>query len=384
NEFSLVNALGASNGEILCNLEANRSPGMESKPGWLTTGREAVFGGLTSELEDDLLDENEDIAHLSRNNKILIKCIRNKREEFFRLLSQYPRDRIAVILGTSTSGSDEADHYLSGRPQSFNFNSYAQELGDPARYVSKRLNLKGPSYTVSTACTSTSAAFCIAHRLIESDIVDAAITGGADTFARMTINGFDSLGLLSSKTCRPFARNRKGLTIGEGGGLFFLSKKESGIAFLGYGETTDGYHMTAPDPTGSGLALAMEQALKMANLKASEITYLNLHGTATPLNDASEAKAAKQVFGSVPASSTKNLTGHNLGSCGATEAGLLCLLLSSTNLKMPAQSEESDYFDPSIPEFGLLKQSTILDKGPMMSNNVAFGGNNVSLILGPS
>jgi 3-oxoacyl-[acyl-carrier-protein] synthase-1 len=222
-----------------------------------------------------------------------------------------------------------------------------------------------------------------AARLIKAGMLDAALVGGADTLARMPINGFNALGALSKDVCRPFAADRRGITIGEAAGLFLMTREGGAVRLMGYGETSDGYHMTAPDPEGTEAAHAMEEALERAHLKPSDITYLNLHGTGTALNDEAEARAVHQVFpGGVPCSSTKMYTGHTLGAAGCTEAGLLCLLLTAPEeVTVPKAIDAADY-DPALPAIGCFTKAARIVRGPMMTNNFAFGGNNVSLIFG--
>jgi 3-oxoacyl-[acyl-carrier-protein] synthase-1 len=346
---------------------------------WLASGEKAYFGTVPETLP---CLPPEFSLHESRNNRLLLACFQAKEAAFRRGLAEFAPERVGVILGTSTSGSDEADRYFCGAGTE-DFHGYAQELGDPSRFLSQYLGLKGISFTVSTACTSSTRAFVSAARLIKAGMLDAALVGGADTLARMPINGFNALGALSKDVCRPFAADRRGITIGEAAGLFLMTREGGAVRLMGYGETSDGYHMTAPDPEGTKAAHAMEEALERAHLKASDITYLNLHGTGTALNDEAEARAVHKVFPQgVPCSSTKMYTGHTLGAAGCTEAGLLCLLLTAPeDFTAPKAIDAADY-DPALPAIGCFTEDTRIVRGPMMTNNFAFGGNNVSLIFG--
>lgn len=382
-EFSLMNALGNTNSEILSNLKSGIAPGMKKEKGWLVSGEPAYFG----KVDDNGLNHFPEkfLPHQSRNNQLLLTCFNHHETAFRALLSGYSPARVGVILGTSTSGSREAESYvrasLFGRE--LPFHGYSQELGDPSRFLSLYLGLTGPAFTISTACTSSTRSFISADRLINSGVIDAAIVGGVDTLSKMPINGFDSLEAMSHGLCRPFSKDRDGITIGEGVGLFFVSGKKAPIALLGFGESSDGYHMTSPIPTGEGAIAAMKQALDHAKLQPQEMAYLNLHGTGTVLNDQMECLAVSKVFGTaVACTSTKNLTGHTLGAAGATEAGILSLLLGAETASIPGQGLDEDRYDNKVLDMGLILQTRNLTKGPMMTNNFAFGGNNVSLIFG--
>jgi 3-oxoacyl-[acyl-carrier-protein] synthase-1 len=189
--------------------------------------------------------------------------------------------------------------------------------------------------------SSSGKAFASAARLIKQDLCDAVIVVGCDTLCEMTLNGFDCLDAISQELCLPFHNNRTGINIGEGAAAFILSKESSEISLLGVGESSDGHHITAPDPSGEGARLAMIRALEPAHLTSDDIGYLNLHGTATILNDNMESNAVRDVFKTeVACSSTKSLTGHTLGAAAATEVGMCWLLLSdmyNPQKKLPKQ-----------------------------------------------
>ena len=204
------------------------------------------------------------------------------------------------------------------------------------------------------------------------------IAGGADSLCGLTVNGFASLEALSDNPCLPFSANRDGINLGEAAALFLVTPETGGIQLSGYGETSDAYHISAPRPDGSGAAAAMQQALDMARLPSSAIDYLNLHGTATRQNDSMEAIAVSQLFGNtLPCSSTKPLTGHTLGACGALEAAFCWLTLDAG--RIPPQVNDGQ-FDPELPE---LNYATALNRKCLraLSNSFAFGGNNIALLL---
>lgn len=380
----MVNALGNNLDEIAANLQANTAPGMgPDTDGWLQQG-ECWVGRINGELPEIA---PEMARYNSRNNRLLLAALAQIRPQVDDAIARYGNERVAVILGTSTSGLDEGDRMVSGSHEGTPPASYyygQQELGDPSRFLSDHLQLFGPALTISTACSSSARAIITGKRLIESGMVDAAIVGGADTLSRMPINGFNSLESLSDVRCKPFSAERNGITIGEAGALILLTKEPGKVCLLGVGESSDAWHMSAPHPEGVGAIRAIEMALREAKLAATDIGYINMHGTATRLNDEIEAKVVNQLFGeSVPASSTKHLTGHTLGAAGACEA-VLCYLLLERDLLLPAQDFTDAHQDMSLAACGLLTAPQPFLKPIMLSNSFAFGGNNACLIFGVS
>lgn len=378
----MVNALGNSAEEIAANLSRGVAPGMHSRAGWLQGGEDIVLGGVEGELPsipDHLA------AHRTRNNQLLLAALAQIQPAVDEAIARVGHDRVAVVLGTSTSGLDEGDEHvrlsLNGEA-STRWQYPQQELGDPSRFLANWLNLDGPAFTLSTACSSSARAIISGRRLIDAGLVDIAIVGGADTLSRMPVNGFHSLESLSTTLCEPFGRDRRGITIGEGAALMILTREPQPVALLGIGESSDAYHISAPHPQGEGAIRAIQQALNEAGLKPDEIGYINLHGTATPLNDQIESQVIHDLFGdAVPCSSTKHLTGHTLGAAGITEAALSWLILTQ-ELPLPAQDFTRYAPDPALPSCGVLHQPAALEKPVILSNSFAFGGNNASILLG--
>ncbi|MDK9606903.1 beta-ketoacyl-[acyl-carrier-protein] synthase family protein [Lelliottia wanjuensis] len=378
----MVNALGNSAEEIAANLSRGVAPGMHSRAGWLQGGEDIVLGGVEGELPsipDHLA------AHRTRNNQLLLAALAQIQPAVDEAIARVGHDRVAVVLGTSTSGLDEGDEHvrlsLNGEA-STRWQYPQQELGDPSRFLANWLNLEGPAFTLSTACSSSARAIISGRRLIDAGLVDIAIVGGADTLSRMPVNGFHSLESLSTTLCEPFGRDRRGITIGEGAALMILTREPQPVALLGIGESSDAYHISAPHPQGEGAIRAIQQALNEAGLKPDQIGYINLHGTATPLNDQIEAQVIHDLFGdAVPCSSTKHLTGHTLGAAGITEAALSWLILTQ-KLPLPAQDFTRYAPDPALPSCGVLHQPAALEKPIILSNSFAFGGNNASILLG--
>ena len=324
----------------------------------------------------------------SRNNRLMLLALQEIAPEIEAARQRYGADRFAVILGTSTSGIAEGEAAFSVRhrtghwPTTFDYRQ--QELGGLSNFVAAALRVTGPAYTIATACSSSAKVFASARRLLMAGICDAAVVGGADTICRTTLNGFASLDAMSRGLCNPFSRNRDGINIGEGAAAFLLSREAAPISLLGYGESSDAHHLSAPDPAGVGAQTAMSAALGDAGIGAADIDYVNLHGTGTVLNDSMEGIAVHGLFGGkVPCSSTKAMTGHMLGAAGACEAAFLWLALELGALLPPHVWD--GVRDPAIPALDLVEVGGRLpakDRFAMMSNSFAFGGNNIALILG--
>ena len=380
--IGMINALGQSTGEIAANLTQGIAPGMRQRENWLQHHQDAVLGGVDGKLP---AIPDSFAAHRSRNNQLLLAALAQIQPVVDEALQRFGADRIAVVLGTSTSGLDEGDRHVShitNHEASPSWQYPQQELGDPSRFLAAWLGLDGPAFTLSTACSSSARAIISGRRLIEAGLADMAIVGGADTLSRMPINGFNSLESLSTTLCQPFGRDRAGITIGEGAALMVLTREPHPIALLGVGESSDAHHISAPHPQGAGAIRAIEQALQDAGLKPEEVGYINLHGTATLLNDQIEANVVHDLFGErVPCSSTKHLTGHTLGAAGITEAALSALILLF-DLPLPAQDFSRYPVDPTLPPCGLLHAAEPLTRPVILSNSFAFGGNNASIVLG--
>ncbi|EXU74587.1 beta-ketoacyl-[acyl-carrier-protein] synthase family protein [Erwinia mallotivora] len=373
----MLSALGNDMAETASNLSQGIAPGMGPDSGWLLHGRSCWTGRVNAPLP---AIGGELAAHSCRNNQLLLAALAQIRPQVDQAIARFGHQRVAVVLGTSTAGLDEADGFVSGRVENYHY--FRQELGDPSRFLAQYLQLTGPAYTLSTACSSSARALISGKRLIESGLADVAIVGGADTLSRMPLNGFDSLESLSPGRCAPFSTERDGITIGEGAALMLLTREPQAVAVCGTGESPDAYHMSAPHPQGDGAERAISMALQQAGLEPGALGYINLHGTATRLNDQMEAAVIGRLFGeAVPCSSTKHLTGHTLGAAGICEAAL-CWLLLSGDIPLPAQDFSDGEPDESLAACGLLLCPAPLARPFVMSNSFAFGGNNTCLILG--
>ena len=338
-------ALGRTKDELKANLTSAQAPFMYERTGYLASGQKLMLGGVDGPLPSipEALS-----AHNSRNNQLLLSCLKQIEPELTSTLEQVGPERLGIVMGTSTSGLDEADHKVSN-PEDRRWHYAMQELGDPSRFVQLYLKTTGPAYTISTACSSSARAVITGIRMLQSGMCDAVLCGGADTLCRMPINGFKSLELVSDELCAPFAAERKGITIGEGAGLVLLTQEPKGsLALVGYGESSDAYHVSAPEPEGKGAERAMRMALEHAHLTPNDLGYINLHGTASVMNDKAEACVMHRVFGNhTPCSSTKYLTGHTLGASGIVEL-CLCALTLEHNLPLVPQDFSHNHLDATI------------------------------------
>lgn len=386
--FSLVTSLGAGQQATLAALREGRS-GLQ--PCTLESLPLPGYVGQVRELDDFFLT-GEVARFNSRNNRLAALALN---EDGFRAAAvagrdRYGADRIGIFLGTSTSGLLETetafrhlDPATGALPPRFDYarthNTYS--IG---RFVREDLGLAGPASVVSSACASTAKAFAGASRMIAAGICDAAIVGGADTLCATTLYGFQSLNVMSDEPCRPFDRDRRGISVGEAAGFALLEKpgaadSDDTVLLLGAGESSDAYHMSSPHPEGLGARLAMERALTAAGLKAGDIDYVNLHGTATLVGDAAEDRAVADLLGSAtPCNSTKGCTGHTLGACGIIEA--IFSALSILHGFMPG-SPQTRTVDPSL-KSQYLVESRRARVDRVLSNSFGFGGANCSLLLG--
>lgn len=348
--------------------------------------RPLPLGMVTAELAPVALTAED-----SRNNRLLAAAVTPLLPTVDQLKTRFGHHRIGVVIGTSTSGIAEGEAALEAvgdQPLLAEGYRYTtQEFSAPSRFLTRWLDLGGPSFVLSSACTSGGKALAAAARLLKLGVCDAVLAGGVDSLCRMTLGGFSSLTVTADTPCNPFSANRCGTNIGEGAAVFLMTREPGdsdtgSVRLAGWGETSDAYHISSPDPQARGAAAAMRHALAMAAVSPDHIDYLNLHGTATVHNDLMEAHAVRQVLDyTVPCSSTKPLTGHTLAAAGAVEALLCWLLLQRDDGLLPPHHWDG-VVDPELPELAGLAR-TRLDRPPrtVMSNSFAFGGNNLSLIL---
>jgi len=350
-----------------------------------------TYTGMVDELasvkvREDLSDfecRNNRLAQLSLQQDNFLASVEEAK-------SRYGAQRIAVILGTSTSGIQETELAFLHRnketdelPADFKF-STTHNLFATSDFVRSYLGLTGHASMISTACSSAAKAFASAWRMMAAGICDAAVVGGADSLALNTLYGFSALELVSSLPCRPCSPDRSGISIGEAAGFALLewpenSKGKQNFYLKGYGESSDAYHMSTPRPDGSGAAMAMSAAIKRAEMDPTQIDYINMHGTASDVNDSMEDKAISRVVGTqTPSSATKGWTGHTLGTAGMVEAAISLLVMEHGLLP---GTMNTDAIDPSFTS-NILLQNREAEVNNVLSNSFGFGGTNCSLLLG--
>jgi len=300
--------------------------------------------------------------------------------------TRHGADRIAVYVATSTAGVQQTElAYRAYRsdggalPDWFNHRT-TQNSFSVADYTRLRLGLAGPCAAVSTACSSSAKVFASAARAIAAGLCDAAVVGGVDSLCLTTLYGFNALQLISHDICRPADVDRNGLSLGEAAGFALIEPGiDTPLRLLGYGESNDAHHMSAPHPEGRGAHEAMQAALTRAGVEPSSVDYINLHGTGTPVNDLAEDKAVCALFGrDIPCSSTKGWSGHTLGAAGALEATLSLLCLRHGLLPRSLNTRKVD----TRIEGNILLQTRRAPLQRVLSNSFGFGGTNCSLLFG--
>jgi 3-oxoacyl-[acyl-carrier-protein] synthase I len=386
--FTAVNALGRGIESIFERLRSGRSGLVPCR--FENVKLETHVGEVAG------LDEVPVVERLAefdcRNNRLAEAALRQDGFEHAvaAAVASYGASRIAVVLGTSTSGILATEHAYRRRdpasgalPADFHF-ATTHNLYATADFVQRYLGLTGPAAMISTACSSSAKAFAQAWRLMQLGLCDAAVVGGVDSLCLNTLYGFASLDLVAREPCRPCAADRAGISIGEAAGFALLERPDeaeavSGVSLLGYGESADAYHMSTPDPEGGGALASMRRALDSAGLEPGAIDYVNMHGTASQVNDAMEDKAVTALFGrDTPCSSTKGWTGHALGAAGITEAVIAALCIQRGFLPGCLNTTTVDTGFTSR----VLRDSREEKVSRVVSNSFGFGGSNCSLVFG--
>ncbi len=358
--LGIVSALGVGADETERRLFAGDTSGMKRVTG-LTEGGSTLFGFAP-------LSEAEFAAAPTRIGALLDAAMRQIEPNLAALYREVSPSRVGAVIGTSNSTMEE-----------FTDNPDKIDMAYPATRLVEKWGVKGPAWSVSTACSSGVKVFASARRLIAADICDAVIVGGADAYTRTVVEGFHSLEALSENLTRPLCPDRCGITLGEGAAVFILRKGGEGVRLLGVGESSDAHHLTAPDPEGVGAEAAMRAALADAQIAPGDVGYINLHGTGTVYNDSMECAAVRRVFGAqTPCSSTKPLTGHVLGAAGAIEAAL-CVITLRRGKGLPPHCASP--VDAELAPFPVARPGNTLEANVILSNSFAFGGSNASLVL---
>jgi 3-oxoacyl-[acyl-carrier-protein] synthase-1/3-oxoacyl-[acyl-carrier-protein] synthase II len=257
---------------------------------------------------------------------------------------------------------------------------------NPAAVLARAFGLTGPCQTIVNACSSGTDAVGLGASWIEAGLCDLVLAGGADELGRITCNGFISMRISAPGPCRPFDRDREGLNLGEGAAVLVLEAPEllrrrrarARSFVLGYGSSCDAYHPTAPSPDGAGLDRAIQEAMAAAGIQASQVAFVNAHGTATPDNDRVEGRVLAATLPGVPFLSTKGFTGHTLGAAGAIEAAFTVACLEQGRIPACAGFKTPDPDLGAVP----VTENTIIRGTVALSQSLAFGGNNAVLALG--
>jgi 3-oxoacyl-[acyl-carrier-protein] synthase-1 len=385
NALGVVSAIGEGIEETSRRLFAGEPGTLPSEQ--FSAGRAIPVGIASAALPS--LDQFA-IGFRSRNNQLALIAINQLRSAVADAVARFGANRVAVVIGTSTSGIGESELALRHRhatgelPPNYAFAQ--QELGTLATFVAEALGVRGPAYVHSSACSSGAKAMASAARLLRNGLADAVVTGGVDSLSGFTIAGFTALNLVSSQRCNPLSANRDGINIGEAAALFLMTGEPATVRLSGWGESSDGHHFSAPDPSGRGATLAINAALSRAGIDASAIEYVNLHATGTRANDSMEGAVIHAQFADrVPVSGTKPLTGHTLGAAGALEAAICWLTMQDENSRgsLPPHVWDGQP-DLSIPPLRVVGAGESLSRPPRatLSTSFAFGGANAALIFG--
>ncbi|WPB57082.1 beta-ketoacyl-ACP synthase [Xylophilus sp. GOD-11R] len=385
NDIGIVSALGHGVAATREALFATDGPlGVRPTDGH-TPGRPLHLGCVADPLPDL---SQAPVRFRSRNNRLIAAALAQIRPQVDRAVARWGPSRVGIVLGVSTAGLDEGiaarRAHAAGLPWPAGYDYAQQEMGNAAAWLAHELSVRGPAHVISTACSSGAKALASAARLLRGGRLDAVLAGGADALSGFTIAGFGALESVSADRCNPMSIDRRGINIGEGAALFLMSREPGPVRLAGWGESSDAHHMSAPDPTGHGALAAMRLAIERAGIDSDAIDYVNLHGTATPQNDAMESRAVAELLGlRVPVSSTKPLTGHALAAAGAIEAALgWCCLVDNPAHRLPPHWWDGRR-DPALPALHLVApgESAIRPIRHVLSNSFAFGGSNASLLL---
>ena len=386
--FTATSCIGRGLDATLASLRAQHS-GL--KPCDFDSAELATWIGAVDGVDSEVL--RPDLrAFDCRNNRLAQLGLRHDNFDHAvqALAARLGRQRIGVFIGTSTSGILQTelayrrrDPATGALPADFIY-ATTHNTFSVADFTRHYFGLSGPAVAVSSACSSSAKVFASARRMMAAGLIDAAVVGGVDSLCLTTLYGFNSLGLVSSQACRPFDVARDGISIGEAAAFALLERVPehldgNAVLLLGVGESSDAHHMSSPHPEGLGARIAMQDALRTAQLDAADIEYINLHGTATQSNDAAENRAVAAVFGSnTLCSSTKGATGHTLGAAGGMEAVICALALQHGLLPGGLNTQQ---LDPALP-LNYLLDNREFQVSRVLSNSFGFGGTNCSLIFG--
>ena len=341
-----------------------------------------IFGKefLVSEVAYELPEFPGKIGEIykTRTNRILLAAILGLKGEIDKAVRKYGKDRVGAVIGTTTTGVEENLRAFEGEKfDTAEFKIDRNSLCNPAEFAREFLGLKGVALGISTACTSGIKVFDSAINLINLGVCDAVVTGGVDSLNSLTLLGFNSLGVLSNKPCMPFDTNREGINIGEGAGLFVLSKDEiSPFRIKAVAGNADAFHITQPDPNANMQIRLIKELLRRTNLRDTD--FISLHATGTLANDAMEARAVAQTLPSTLCSGIKANIGHTLAAAGAIEAGVCVLAMEQSVAPMQIISD----FDQNLQPLNLVLENERKEIKNCLNLSFAFGGDNAAMIIG--
>jgi len=399
--LGIISPLGEELKTFWTNLTAG-SCGIAPITRFKTDGYTTKIAAEVKDFEPTKYFEKKEARRLDRFTQFALIATREALENAALEPEKLDLDRVSVILGTGVGGIEtlEEQHnvLLNRGPERVSPFFIPMMIANMAAgQIAINYGFRGHNVSTVTACASSSNAIGDAFRLLKQGLADVVVTGGSEApITPLAMAGFCSMRAMSTnnaepqKASRPFDAKRDGFVIGEGAGILVLETLEHaqnrGAAVLaeiiGYGCSCDAYHISAPDPEGRGAALAMKLALKEANVTPAEITYINAHGTSTPLGDRAETLAIKQVFGEcqdgLAASSTKSMTGHLLGAAGGLEA-IVCVMAMKKNIIPPTINYE--YPDPDCDLDYVPNKARSTPVEYALSNSLGFGGHNASLLF---
>lgn len=353
-----------------------------------TIHRDTFMAGEVKLSNPELIDLlNITDAQKQYSRTALLGCVAVREAIVNAALTERDLAETALVSGTTVGGMDITELQWHQKESDVSFLK-THPCGDSTNQMAELVGIKGYRTTLSTACSSGANAIIHGVRLIRSGRAKRVIAGGVDALSKFTLNGFNSLMIVDQQLCQPFDRDRRGLNLGEGAGFVVLESAEAAAErgcpplgeLTGFANANDAYHQTASSPDGQGAYLSMIQALEMANLQPSEVSYINAHGTGTDNNDQSESIAIQRVFGEdiPPYSSTKAYTGHTLGAAAGVEA-VISLLAIEYQVVFP-NLRWHNLIDgmTAAPITGQCQHMTV---NTVLSNSFGFGGNNSSLIF---
>ena len=396
-----INPLGNNVQDTWKNL-VNGVSGIDSITSFDTSNLPVTFAGEVKNFDANEYMGKQHARKLDRSGHLSIYATEEALKDARLDNQERLGPNVGIVFGTGIGGigaTEDAVRTFDERgPSRVNPLAITQLMPNSSTgQVAIKFGIEGPSVTITTACAASANAVGEAKNMIENGIVDIVVTGGTESGTTpMTIAAFAQIRALSTQNdnpkeaCKPFDKNRDGFVMGEGSTVLILESEESAksrnaeiYAYIdGYGSTTDAYHITAPAEGGAGAVKAMEKAIEDAGITASDIDYINAHGTSTPANDKNETEAIKTVLGEeaseVVISSTKSMTGHLLGGGGAFES--MASILSIKHSKVPPTINLNDPDEECDLNY-TPNNAVDLSIKTAMSNSFGFGGHNAVLVF---